>query len=71
MSKNLVSVTWSSLTDTGNNPESIFKGPRARHKHAVCLHKGSVYLYGGKDGHRSLSDLWKYSIGKHFNLLDL
>ncbi|XP_048245687.1 uncharacterized protein LOC124131001 isoform X2 [Haliotis rufescens] len=37
--------------------------PRARLKHAACIHGGHVYICSGKDNTLPLKDFWRYHIG--------
>eukprot|EP00640_Fibrocapsa_japonica_P006432 CAMPEP_0113953054 /NCGR_PEP_ID=MMETSP1339-20121228/90770_1 /TAXON_ID=94617 /ORGANISM="Fibrocapsa japonica" /LENGTH=178 /DNA_ID=CAMNT_0000961755 /DNA_START=717 /DNA_END=1253 /DNA_ORIENTATION=- /assembly_acc=CAM_ASM_000762 len=34
--------------------------PSARAFHASCLCEGSLYIFGGADGHKRHADVWKY-----------
>ncbi|XP_074659579.1 uncharacterized protein LOC141912255 isoform X2 [Tubulanus polymorphus] len=48
---------WSCVT-----PADDHSPPCSRFRHAVCLHRGQIYLYGGRNGNQPLKDLWKYDI---------
>ncbi|KAK3108043.1 hypothetical protein FSP39_000012 [Pinctada imbricata] len=49
---------WNALKVT---PSKTF--PRSRCRHAACIHGDYVYIIGGKDGHVSLKDVWRFHIG--------
>ncbi|XP_064648141.1 uncharacterized protein LOC135500542 isoform X2 [Lineus longissimus] len=50
---------WSSVLP----PDPDSRQPSSRCKHAMCLYRGNIYMYGGRDGNRSLKDLWQYNLG--------
>jgi len=53
-------ATWRRLCGTSADGDA----PGERGGHAMCIDEavGSIYLYGGWDGERSLDDFWMYSI---------
>ncbi|XP_038045221.1 uncharacterized protein LOC119719803 [Patiria miniata] len=51
------SYIWKSLF-----PESPRRRPCHRSKQAACRHGGQIYMYGGRDGNRTLQDFWRYDV---------
>ena len=47
-------------------PRPDSRVPSSRCKHAACIQAstGDVFLYGGKNGHVALKDLWRYQPGR-------
>ena len=58
-SKGVESYTWVKVASDENQPV-----PSGRSKHAIAVHAGYIYLYGGRDGHIGHKDLWRFEIGK-------
>ncbi|XP_022090768.1 uncharacterized protein LOC110979356 [Acanthaster planci] len=43
-------------------PESPCRRPCHRSKQAACRDGAQIYVYGGRDGHQTLQDFWRYDV---------
>ncbi|XP_071803418.1 uncharacterized protein [Asterias amurensis] len=46
-------------------PQSPRHRPCHRSKQAACHYEGQIYIHGGRDGHQTLKDFWRYDIGSN------